>query len=177
MHNVAITTPRLLLRHWCDEDIEPFAKMNADTEVMRYFPNTQTEEETLALIARIKAHFANHGYGPFAIERKDNGQFIGFTGLSQPNFKTEFTPCVEVGWRLSKQNWGQGFATEAAIASIQYGFTELGLKEIYSFTVPTNLPSINVMKKAGLKYIGQFEHPKVPDGHVFKTHVLYKTEA
>ena len=177
MLNPILTTPRLILRPWLDEDAEPFAQMNADPEVMRFFPNTQTAEETLALIARVKAHFTKHGYGPFAVERKDNGQFIGFTGLSQPNFKTDFTPCVEVGWRLSKPNWGHGFATEAAIASINYGFTELGLKEIYSFTVPTNLPSINVMKKAGLKYAGQFQHPKVLEGHALKTHVLYKIEA
>ena len=177
MPHPILTTPRLILRHWRDDDVEPFIKMNADAEVMRYFPSTHTAEDTLAQIARIKAHFTNHGYGPFAVERKDTGQFIGFTGLSQPSFKSHFTPCVEIGWRLSKENWGQGFATEAAKACLQYGFTEIGLKEIYSFTATLNQPSINVMQKTGMNYMGNFEHPALPDGHVLKTHVLYKIEA
>jgi ribosomal-protein-alanine N-acetyltransferase len=172
-----LTTPRLILRHWRDDDVEPFIKMNADAEVMRYFPSTQTPEETLTLIARIKAHFTDYGYGPFAVERKDNGRFIGFTGLFHPTFKSHFTPCVEIGWRLSKENWRQGFATEAAKACLQHGFTDIGLKEIYSFTAKLNLPSINVMKKTGMNYMGEFEHPNLADGHVLKTHVLYKIEA
>lgn len=171
-----IETPRLILRQWQASDYEPFIAMNMDSEVMRYFPATQTREQTLALIERVKLHFAEHGYGPFAVERKDTGRFIGFTGLSIPRFESYFTPCVEVGWRLSKEHWNNGFAQEAAKASLDFGFNTIGLSEIYSFTSIHNLPSINVMKKIGMKEDGQFEHPNVPDGNWLKTHVLYKID-
>lgn len=115
-----------------------------------------------------------YGYGFFAVERKDNGEFIGFTGLTHPGFEAEFTPCVEIGWRLSKQNWGQGFATEAAMACLKFGFQELGLNEIYSFTSVHNLRSEQVMKKIGMIKEGYFEHPLMDDGHFLKQHVLYK---
>jgi len=174
MEEAIINTDRLKLRHWKNEDVVPFVKMNMDKEVMRFFPSTQTAKESMALIARVKKHFADYGYGPLAIERKDNGQFIGFTGLFHPTFKSYFTPCVEISWRLSKNNWGLGFATEAAKACIEQGFNKFRLKEIYSFTSTTNEPSMNVMKKLGMKYEGQFEHPSLPDGHILKTHVLYK---
>ena len=170
-----ITTPRLILRHWRDEDVEPFIKMNMDKEVMRYFPTMQTAEETKAQLKRIKQHFADFGYGLYAVERLDTGQFIGFTGFAHPRFESYFTPCIEIGWRLSKDSWGCGFATEAAIACIQHGFSKLGFEEILSFTATINKPSISVMEKAGLSKIGEFEHPALPDGHVLKTHVLYKT--
>jgi ribosomal-protein-alanine N-acetyltransferase len=173
MPNV-IFTNRLILRHWRDEDTEPFIKINKDPEVMRFFPSTQSADETLALITRIQNHFNDYGYGAYAVERIDTGQFIGFTGFSHPSFKSHFTPCVEIGWRLGKEHWNQGFATEAAKACLNYGFENLGLNEIYSFTATLNLPSINVMEKAGLKKIGGFEHPAVADRHKLKTHVLYK---
>jgi ribosomal-protein-alanine N-acetyltransferase len=169
-----ITTNRLKLRHWRDEDTEPFSQLNKDPEVMRFFPCIQNAEETLAQIGRIKKHFRDYNYGLYAIERIDNGQFIGFTGFTHPNFQSFFTPCVEIGWRLSKENWGRGFATEAAKACLYYGFAELGFKEIYSFTAFVNIPSMNVMQKAGLKMAGEFEHPSLPDGHRLKNHVLYK---
>ena len=175
MSQIIITTPRLILRQWKDEDAGPFIKMNMDKEVMRFFPALATAEETMALITRIKAHFTDYGYGIYAIERKDSGEFIGFTGLWHATFKSYFTPCVEIGWRLSKDNWGHGFATEAAIACLELGFTGLGLKEIYSFTSILNKPSMNVMKKIGMKYAGEFEHPGVADGHILKAHVLYKS--
>jgi ribosomal-protein-alanine N-acetyltransferase len=175
MSHTIITTPRLILRHWMDGDTGPFIKMNMDEDVMRYFPAIQTEEETLAQIARIKQHFVDFGYGLYAVERLDNGQFVGFTGFAHPRFESFFTPCIEIGWRLSKANWGHGFATEVALACIQYGFKNLGFSEIVSFTATINLPSINVMKKAGLNKTAEFEHPMVPDGHILKTHVLYKT--
>ncbi len=174
MSQIIITTPRLILREWKEEDAVPFIKMNMDKEVMRFFPSTQTAEESMVLIARVKAHFADYGYGACAVERKDNGEFIGFTGLTHPRFESYFTPCVEIGWRLSKENWGHGFATEAATACLNHGFTSLGLEEIYSFTTTTNDPSMNVMKKIGMKHVGEFEHPGLPDGHILKTHVLYK---
>lgn len=169
-----ITTKRLKLRLWGDEDVEAFIKLNEDEEVMRFFPTTQTKEQTLAQIARIKTHFTNHNYGLYALERIDKGEFIGYTGFAHPTFTSYFTPCVEIGWRLSKENWNKGFATEAASACLQHGFSALGFEEIYSFTATINLPSIRVMEKIGLKKQGLFEHPALPEGHKLKTHVLYK---
>ena len=176
MEQTIITTTRLKLRHWQEEDQQPFIKMNMDKDVMQFFPDLQTAEETLAQIGRIKQQFTDFGYGFYAIERIDNGQFVGFTGFAHPRFESHFTPCVEIGWRLSKANWGHGFATEAALACIHHGFKHLGFKEILSWTATINKPSIHVMEKAGLKKTGEFEHPLIPEGHILKTHVLYKIE-
>ena len=108
------------------------------------------------------------------MERKDNGQFIGFTGLSHPGFEADFTPCMEVGWRLSRENWGHGFATEAAIASLDYGFNVLGCDVIYSFTAEPNIRSERVMQKAGMIKDGYFEHPLIEEGNWLRRHVLYR---
>src|SRR5271154_6121044 len=107
---------------------------------MKYFPSTLTHLESIATIERIEAHYAQYGYGLFAVERKDNNQFIGYTGLWHPTFESFFTPCIEIGWRLSKANWNQGFAQEAARASLKHGFDDLKLPEIYSFTSVHNQP-------------------------------------
>jgi len=171
---VFIETPRLILREWRMEDHVTFIALNSDKEVMEFFPAIKTADETKEQIKRISSHMEQYGYGFFAVERKDNGEFIGFTGLTHPGFEAEFTPCVEIGWRLSKQNWGQGFATEAAMACLKFGFQELGLNEIYSFTSVHNLRSEQVMKKIGMIKEGYFEHPLMDDGHFLKQHVLYK---
>lgn len=142
---------------------------------MRYFPATQSREQTLAQIERNNAHFAQHGFGLFAVERKDTGEFIGYTGFAIPRFEAFFMPCVEIGWRLAKEHWNQGFAQEAARACLDFGFNTLNFNNIYSFTSIHNLPSINVMLKIGMFEVGHFEHPQLPDGHHLKTHVLYKT--
>ena len=167
-------TPRLILRNWRESDHEPFMEMGRDEAVMKYFPSVLTRLETLSTIERIEAHQKQYGYGLFAVERKDNNRFIGYTGLWHPTFESFFTPCVEIGWRLSKANWNLGFAQEAAKACLQYGFKTLGLKEIYSFTSIHNLPSINVMQKTGMTKAGNFEHPKIAEGHWLREHVLYK---
>jgi RimJ/RimL family protein N-acetyltransferase len=141
---------------------------------MEFFPSIKTKKETLAQIERFTQHIIRYGYGFFAVERKDNRQFIGFTGLSNPGFESYFTPCVEIGWRLSKSHWGQGFATEAAEACLEYGFNTLGIKEIYSFTSVHNVRSEQVMIKTGMVKQGFFEHPQIEEGHFLKQHVLYK---
>ncbi len=174
MFSTEIETPRLILRQWQETDKQAFITMGEDKDVMKYFPSTLTHLESLASIERIHAHFKQYGYGLFALERKDNGAFIGYTGFWHPTFESFFTPCVEIGWRLSKANWNMGFAQEAARACLQFGFWELGLKEIYSFTSVHNLPSINVMQKIGMKETGFFEHPKIEAGNWLRKHVLYK---
>jgi len=125
-------------------------------------------------IQRLKGHIEIYGYGFFAVERKDNGKFIGFTGLAHPGFEAEFTPCVEIGWRLSKENWGFGFASEAAMACLDFGFRDLGIDEIYSFTSIRNTRSEKVMQRIGMTLEGYFDHPVIEDGHFLKKHILYK---
>lgn len=177
MFPIFIETPRLILREWLESDYEPFIVLNADADVMEFFPDVLSLDETLAQIGRINVHFEKNGFGLFAIERKDNGQFIGFTGLAHVNFESYFTPCVEIGWRLSKQNWGLGFATEAAKACIEYGFNKLDLKEICSFTSIHNKRSEHVMEKIGMHKSGEFDHPLLVRGSFLERHVLYKIAA
>jgi ribosomal-protein-alanine N-acetyltransferase len=148
--------------------------MNQDPMVMRYFPRLATPEESGAMVKLINAFFDEHGYGLFAIELKATGDFIGYTGFTQPGFESWFTPCTEIGWRLRKEFWGQGYATEAAKACLECGFGQFGLKEIYSFTAVLNTPSERVMQRIGMTKVGEFDYPKVEEGHPLRKHVLYK---
>ena len=174
MTDIFIETSRLILRQWKETDYEPYIELNMDTNVAEFFPSISTRAETIAQIERFTQHINKYGYGFFAVERKDNNEFIGFTGLSHPRFESYFTPCVEIGWRLSKANWGYGFATEAAKAFLEHGFNKLGLSEIYSFTAVHNARSERIMKKIGMIKQGVFDHPSIEEGHILKSHVLYK---
>jgi RimJ/RimL family protein N-acetyltransferase len=169
-------TGRLRLRRWRDEDREPFARMNDDAEVMEYFPAPLTRAESDELVDRIEAHFGEHGFGAWAAELRDEGTFIGFIGLAVPRFEAHFTPCVEIGWRLAREHWGRGLATEGARAVMRYAFAELGLAELVSFTVPANVRSRRVMEKLGMTHDpgDDFDHPGLPDGHSLRRHVLYR---
>jgi ribosomal-protein-alanine N-acetyltransferase len=172
----ALATPRLLLRHWRDDDRPPFAAMCADPEVMRHFPATLTRDESDRLVDRAVAHFDRHGFGPFAAELRDTGAFLGFIGLSVPSFQAHFTPCVEIGWRLAASYWNRGLATEGAREVLRYAFETLQLPEVVSFTVPANLPSRRVMEKLGLTRdpADDFDHPNLPEDHLLRRHVLYR---
>jgi len=172
---MSLETERLILRRWQKSDSEPFHQMNSDPQVMEFLLKPLSREESDAFIARIETRFDESGFGLWAVESKATGELAGFTGLAIPKFETHFTPCVEVGWRLARKFWGQGLASEAARASLAYGFSETGLKEIVSFTVPANTRSIAVMERIGLKRdpSRDFMHPLIPDGHRLKAHVLY----
>jgi len=171
-----IRTPRLLLRPWRAGDVDGFAALNADPRVMEFFPALITREETEASVERVNAHFARHGYGWWAVEVPGEAQFIGFVGLWNTPYETPFTPCVEIGWRLAYDYWGRGYAPEAAAACLQDGFERLELEEIVSFTATINLRSRRVMEKIGMTRdeSGDFDHPRVPDGHPLQRHVLYR---
>lgn len=168
-----LETERLKLRHWQKDDLEPFARLNGDRKVMEWFPKMLDKDETAAFIEYIRDHFKTYQFGLWAVELKDNGEFIGFVGLWKPKFEADFTPCVEVGWRLLSEHWGRGYAPEAAIASINDGFNRAGLDEIMSFTSVHNKKSIRVMEKIGLKRQADFEHPQLPEGHFLRPHVRY----
>lgn len=171
-----LRTERLLLRPWRETDRDPFARMNADARVMEHYPGALARDESDAMIDRCVGHFAEHGFGPWAAELRSNGQFIGYIGLVVPRFRAHFTPCVEIGWRLAAEHRGQGLATEGARAALAFGFGELALDEIVSFTVPANVRSIRVMEKLGMRRdpADDFDHPNLPEGHPLRRHVLYR---
>jgi len=171
-----ICTDRVRLRRWRSDDREPFAALNGDPEVMEHFPSTLTPQESDALIDRIEAFFATHPYGLWAVERRDTHSFIGFAGLSLQTFEAHFTPAIEVGWRLAREQWGHGFATEAGNAAIAYAFQSLRLAEIVSMTATTNVRSQRVMERLGMTRdpADDFDHPGVPAGHPLRHHVLYR---
>lgn len=173
---LTLTTPRLILRPWCEADHEPFVKMSADPAVMRHFPDTLNREEAFAVIDRIQRMFDELGFGFWAVEAPGVTSFAGFVGLASPKFETHFTPCIEIGWRLAKEHWGKGYATEAAQAALQFGFERFD--EIVAFTVPENRASRRVMTKLGMIHREEenFQHPSLPDGHPLKLHVLYRLQ-
>ena len=171
-----ISTPRLELRTWRDEDLPAFAALNADPEVMEHFPSVLTAAESDRLARLIQDAMGRNGFGLWAAEVIGGAPFIGFVGLEVPSFEAHFTPAVEVGWRLAREHWGQGHATEAARACLSYGFTQAALDEIVSFTVPTNTASRRVMEKIGMTRDPKddFDHPRLPRGHRLSRHVLYR---
>jgi RimJ/RimL family protein N-acetyltransferase len=171
-----IHTDRLLLRRWTEADLEPFAELNADPRVTEFLPTPLTREQSDALVARVEAHFDQHGFGLWAVEIPGVAPFAGFIGLYTPRFEAHFTPSIEIGWRLSAEHWGRGYATEGARAAIAFGFEEAGLREIVSFTVPANIRSRHVMEKIGMTYnpADDFDHPSLPEGHPLRRHVLYR---
>lgn len=172
--HTCLETPRLILRRWQASDSEPFYRINSDPRVMEFFPACLTREQSDALMARAERHFETRGFGPFAAELRDGGAFAGFVGLFIPEFEAHFTPCVEIGWRLAAEHWNQGLATEAANAVLRLAFEKLGLREVVSFTVPANQRSRRVMEKLGMTCSGEFDHPRLPEGHPLRLHVLYR---
>ncbi len=173
-----ILTERLILRELRPSDLEVLAKMNADPRVMEYFPGILSREESDAFAGRVRAHWAQYGFGTWAVERREDGVFLGVTGLSHPRFEAHFTPCVEVGWRLAAPYWGKGYATEAAKAAVGLGFERLGLDQIVSFTAPQNRRSRRVMEKLGMSHSAadDFDHPNMPERHPLRRHVLYRIQ-
>jgi RimJ/RimL family protein N-acetyltransferase len=171
----ALRTPRLVLRQWRQSDFDSLAALNADSEVMRFFPAPLTREESDALAKRAEQDIAGRGWGLWAVEVKESARFIGFVGLSEPSFDAHFTPAIEVGWRLSRDQWGNGYATEAARAAITFGLDDLGLDEIVSFTSEVNERSRRVMERLGMTHDPRddFDHPSVGSGPL-RRHVLYR---
>lgn len=172
-----IETSRLILRQWRESDREPYRRLNADPQVMRYFPSRLTSEQSDSQLDVLRQLINLNGWGFWALEIKQTQEFIGFVGLHQqaedsgiPN-----APLVEIGWRLDVHHWGKGYAPEAACAALDYAFRQLNLEQVYSFTALTNVPSQRVMEKIGMLNTGQdFDHPKLPTGHELKRHCLYR---
>jgi RimJ/RimL family protein N-acetyltransferase len=174
-----LETERLILRNWRAADREPFAQMNADPLVMEFMPATLSGPESDLFADKIERHIETHGFGLFATELRASHSFIGFIGLAIPSFQARFTPCVEVGWRLSAIHWRKGLATEGACEVIRFAFGVLRLDDVVSFTVPANVRSWRVMEKLGMTHdpADDFDHPKLPEGHPLRRHVLYRLRA
>jgi RimJ/RimL family protein N-acetyltransferase len=170
-----IETARLTLRAWRDADREPYAALNADPVVMEFFPALQDRKASDAAIDAWNEQLATRGWSNWAVERRDTGAFIGFIGISVPKRVLPFSPCVEIGWRLAREHWGHGFATEGARAALEQGFDRHGLEEIVSFTALLNVRSQSVMRRIGMRNANaDFEHPALPEGHRLRPHCLYR---
>ena len=174
-----LRTERILLRQWKLSDRRPFAAMNRDPQVMQYFPSLLNRRQSDLMVNRVEVHFKEHGFGLWAAELRATKEFIGFIGLSVPRFHAAFMPCVEIGWRLAPAYWGLGLATEGAKAVVCHAFAFLKLRELVSFTVPANHRSRRVMEKIGMLHNADedFDHPKIPEGHSLRRHVLYRLAA
>ncbi len=169
-----IRTGRLVLRRWRESDRGPFAAMNADPEVMRFFPAPLDRAASDALVDRIERLFGSQGFGLWALEIAATGEFIGFTGLNPMPDGVPGSGGMEVGWRLARQAWHHGYATEAATAAVGVGFGGAGLGEIWSIATVRNLPSQAVMQRLGMTRHAEFEHPKLPMGSPLRPHVAYR---
>ncbi len=169
-------TERLIARRWRDSDRAAFAALNGDAETMRFFPAPLSRAESDAFIDRIGQRATEDGFCFPAIERKDDGALVGLVGLARIRFDAHFAPAVEIGWRIRRDCWRKGYAAEAAAAALAYGFQELGLEEIVSFTIPANAPSRAVMARLGMTHdpADDFDHPLLPADSPFRRHVLYR---
>jgi len=171
-----LRTERTLLRAWRDDDLAPFAELNADEEVMRWFPSLLSREQSDAAAGMIRTRLSENGWGLWALEVPGVAPFCGFVGLSTVPFEASFTPAVEIGWRLARDWWGHGYATEAARACLSHAFGPLGLTEIVSFTTTKNARSRAVMERLGMKHnpVDDFDHPRIPEGSPVRPHVVFR---
>lgn len=167
--------PRIRLRPWREDDGPAFAALNADPEVMRHFAAPLSRAESDAMFARVRAHEAEHGFCFWAAERGDRAHLVGFCGVQHVPFEARFTPAVEIGWRLFPAFWGQGLAREAAEMALDAAFGPLALDEVVAFTVPANRASWGLMRRLGMRPDGVFEHPRLPEGHPLRPHLLYRS--
>lgn len=171
---IVTTTERLIIRYYRESDFEGFAEMCADPDVMLHFPKTMSKSESRDFFERLRSRLLDIGRTFWALELKESGEFIGFTGLSDPNFEADFIPCVEIGWRLRKRFWNKGYATEAATACLVVGWEQYALDEILSMAVVDNKASIHVMQKIGMQYVKNFMHPALDEYPHLQECVLFK---
>lgn len=168
------TSERLGFRTWKKEDIEEFAKLNSDEEVMEHFPDVLSIKEVENLIDKLQNHYTTHGYTYYATEILETQEFIGMIGLAFQQYQTEFTPAIDIGWRLKKESWGQGYATEGAKRCVEYAFNELEIPKIIAVCTVQNKKSENVMKKIGMIKKGEFNHPAMANNPKYERHVCYE---
>ena len=176
MDTIYVETERLILRSWRSDDVERFVEMNGNLNVMRYFPAPLSVDESNAFVCRIIAELEETGFGLYAVELRESGEFIGYVGFHRFAFEAPFSPGWEIGWRISDKFWHRGYATEAAMACIKHARQKKLCHRLYSFTAVPNHASENVMKRIGMKFEGLFMHPALADGHWLREHKLYVME-
>ena len=171
-----IETPRLILRDWCDDDVEAYVRMNADPRVTEFFPLPYTRERSESNARVIREMLARDGFGWWAVDVRGGARFAGLIALQEVPFQTAFTPANEIGWRFTAEHWGHGYATEGARAALDFALRELGWREVVAFTAAVNTRSRRVMERLGMTYDPRddFDHPKVEAGHPLRRHVLYR---
>jgi RimJ/RimL family protein N-acetyltransferase len=167
------TSSRLGFRTWAHRDIQQMTLLNSDKKVMEFFPFLPSEKETVEFIHRMQNQFLENGFCYFPVDLLETDTFIGFIGLSMQQFDSDFTPCVDIGWRIHKKYWGQGLATEGALECLAYAKNDLQLNRIHSMAPKTNLKSIKVMEKIGMTYVKDFEHPKLKENPRLNKCVLF----
>ncbi|SPL72496.1 GNAT family N-acetyltransferase [Acinetobacter stercoris] len=172
--NITLDTERLRLRQWHISDLPLFTQLNADPRVMQYFPKILNFQESNALAEKFKSLIQQNGWGFWAAELKKDRTFIGFVGLHYQPSQFEFSPCVEIGWRLAYQFWNKGYATEAANACLAFAFDQLELESIVAFTTVGNHASERVMQRLGMHYVQNFMHPALKSSHPLAEHILYQ---
>jgi RimJ/RimL family protein N-acetyltransferase len=171
-----VQTDRLLMRRWRDSDRAPFAAMNADAEVMRYFPAAMKTADSDAFVDRIESRFDTQGFGLWALQLVETGEFLGYTGFNPMPDGVPGAGGMEIGWRLMRTAWGQGYATEAATAAVDIAFNGAGLPELWSMTAVLNKPSQAVMRRIGMRLHDHFEHPTIHADSPLRPHVVYRLE-
>ena len=171
---IQLETSRLILRPWKESDLKPFYALNSNTEVMRYFPRCLTPEQSDALAHKFQRIIETQGWGFWAVELKQSGDFIGFTGLNAQPSQFTFSPCTEIAWRLEQKYWGNGFATEAATACLHFAFDSLKLDQVVAFTAVQNTKSQAVMQRLGMQFKDYFNHPALDNRSPLQRHVLYQ---
>ena len=176
MKEYLIKTEHIGLRNWLPSDLDPYTHMCQDPEVMKYFPAGLTRKEAEHFIHRMQTHFTKYGFCYFAADLLKSDEFIGFVGILHQNYKSDYTPCVDIGWRLKRSVWGKGYATEAAEACLKFAFSKMNVKEIYSFATIDNTGSENIMKKIGMEFISTFDHPYLKDHPEMKECVVYNIQ-
>lgn len=171
-----IETARLILRPWNDDDLDPWFEMNADPRVMEFFQATYDRAKAGAVAAWMREVNERNGYGWWIIEIKDGDRFAGVVMFDDVDIETPFIPAKEIGWRLPVAAWGQGYATEAARAMLDLGFTRYGCDEIFAMTAVRNKRSERVMQRLGMERRPEldFDHPRIPEGHPLRRHITYR---
>lgn len=168
------TSSRLGFRNWLTADLSAFAALNADVDVMEHFPKPLTEKETAHFIQRLQKHFDQYGYNYFATEILETGELIGFIGLAHQTYESEFTPATDIGWRLKKTAWGNGYATEGAKRCMAYAFNKIKLTQLFATCTLKNKRSENVMQKIGMTKMGYFNHPNLKAHPAYEKCVWYQ---
>lgn len=165
---------RLGFRNWQESDIEMMAQINSDKDVMEFFPAIQSVKQTRDFVKRMQKQFAEKDFCYFAVDKLEDYRFIGFIGLSEQNYEADFTPCIDIGWRIKREEWGKGFATEGAKRCIDYAFYDLSLKKIYAVAPVVNAKSEHIMKKIGMRKTKEFKHPLLKADKKLQDCVLYE---